>query len=71
MLTSSRRIGQQKETTFTKIVVKDSIDEMLMDIQEKKNIDINQVLSDKKGHQMKQLHYYAIEWYKARERSHE
>ena len=55
-------MGQEKETTFTKIVVKDSIDEMLMDIQEKKNIDINQVLKDKKGHQMQQLQRYAAEW---------
>lgn len=55
-------MGQEKETTFTKIVVKDSIDEMLMDVQEKKNIDINQVLKDKKGHQMQQLQRYAAEW---------
>ncbi|THY18645.1 hypothetical protein D6D02_02738, partial [Aureobasidium pullulans] len=63
------RIGQEKETTFTKIVVKNSIDEMLMDIQKKKNFDINQVLSDKKGHQMQQLQRYAAEWLEDRETS--
>ncbi|THX68981.1 hypothetical protein D6D04_10426 [Aureobasidium pullulans] len=61
------RIGQDKETTLTKIVVKNSIDEMLMHIQEKKDIDINQVLSDKKGHQMQQLQRFAAEWLEDRE----
>jgi SNF2 family DNA or RNA helicase len=65
----NRSIGQEKETTFTKIVVKNSIDEMLMDIQKKKNFDINQVLSDKKGHQMQQLQRYAAEWLEDRETS--
>jgi len=65
----NRSIGQEKETTFTKIVVKDSIDEMLMDIQKKKNFDINQVLKDKKGHQMQQLQRYAAEWLEDRETS--
>jgi len=62
-----RSIGQDKETTLTKIVVKNSIDEMLMHIQEKKDIDINQVLSDKKGHQMQQLQRFAAEWLEDRE----
>jgi SNF2 family DNA or RNA helicase len=63
----NRSIGQKKETTFTKIVVKDSIDEMILDIQKKKDFDINQVLSDKKGHQMQQLQRCAAEWLEDRE----
>jgi len=47
-------IGEEKETTFTKRFDKNSIYEMLMDIQEEKNIDINLILLYIEGHQLRQ-----------------
>ena len=40
------RIGQEKETHFAKIVVKDSIDERLVQMQEEKDRDISRALGE-------------------------
>lgn len=40
------RIGQDKETHFAKIVVKDSIDERLVQMQEEKDRDISRALGE-------------------------
>lgn len=40
------RIGQQKETYFTKIIVRDSIDEMLLNTQDAKEKRISDVFKE-------------------------
>ncbi|KAK3684392.1 hypothetical protein LTR37_020327 [Vermiconidia calcicola] len=40
------RIGQQKETRMTRVVVKNSIDAAMMSLKEKKNLEIDEVMSN-------------------------
>ncbi|KAK5741928.1 hypothetical protein LTR17_003676 [Elasticomyces elasticus] len=43
------RIGQEKETQFVRIVVKNTVDAAMMDMKERKQIEIDGAMDDSKG----------------------
>ena len=50
------RIGQEKETRMTRFVVMNTIDAAMMDIKERKQIEIDEVMSSSKGKEKLSVH---------------